>query len=94
MELDFLEPCNIDLYEWNNIYTQFIELMDNPHKFQDVLRGKVMATLFFEPSTRTMLSFQVAMQRLGGTCVGFSDPSKSSIAKGENLRDTISVISR
>ncbi len=94
MELDFLEPCNIDLDVWNNIYAQFVEVMDNPRKFQDVLHGKVMATLFFEPSTRTMLSFQVAMQRLGGTCIGFNDPSKSSIAKGESLRDTISVISR
>ena len=94
MGLDFLEPCNIDLDEWNNIYTQFVEVMNDPRRFQDVLHGKVMATFFFEPSTRTMLSFQVAMQRLGGTCIGFNDPSKSSIAKGENLRDTISVISR
>lgn len=94
MKLDFLEPSNIGLDEWNNIYTQFVEIMDNPRKFQDVLHGKVMATLFFEPSTRTMLSFQVAMQRLGGTCIGFNDPSRSSMAKGENLRDTISVISR
>lgn len=94
MELNFLEPCNINLDEWNNIYTQFVKIMDNPRKFQDVLHGKVMATLFFEPSTRTMLSFQVAMQRLGGTCIGFNDPSRSSIAKGENFQDTISVISR
>ena len=94
MKLHFLDPSNINLANWDNIYTQFIEIMKNPCEFQDVLRGKVMATLFFEPSTRTMLSFQVAMQRLGGTCVGFNDPSRSSMTKGENLRDTISVISR
>lgn len=46
MELNFLEPCNINLDEWNNIYTQFVKIMDDPHKFQDVLHGKVMATLF------------------------------------------------
>lgn len=94
MGKDFLGPYNINLDEWNKIYARFIEIMDAPYKFQNMLHGKVMATLFFEPSTRTMLSFQVAMQRLGGTCIGFNDPSKSSIAKGESLRDTISVISR
>lgn len=94
MALHFLGPSNINVDEWNSIYNQVIRIMDNPSHYQDVLHGKVMATIFFEPSTRTMLSFQVAMQRLGGTSIGINDPSISSIMKGESLRDTISVISR
>jgi len=58
----------------------------------DILRGKVMATLFFEPSTRTKLSFESAMYRLGGNCVGFSEPAAASVAKGENLADTIRTV--
>lgn len=58
----------------------------------DILRGKVMATLFFEPSTRTKLSFESAMYRLGGSCIGFSEASSASVAKGENLADTIRAV--
>ncbi len=55
----------------------------------DLLRGKILATLFFEPSTRTRLSFESAMNRLGGNVIGFSDPSGTSFVKGETLADTI-----
>ncbi|MHA1834066.1 MAG: aspartate carbamoyltransferase [Candidatus Baldrarchaeia archaeon] len=58
----------------------------------DLLKGKIMATLFFEPSTRTRLSFEAAMKKLGGECIGFSSAEGSSIAKGENLSDTIRVV--
>jgi len=58
----------------------------------DVLRGKVMALLFFEPSTRTRLSFETAMKRLGGDVIGFEEPSITSMAKGESLIDTVKVI--
>jgi aspartate carbamoyltransferase catalytic subunit len=61
-------------------------------KGSDMLRGKILATAFFEPSTRTRLSFESAMYRLGGTCVGFADPKASSVEKGENLADTVRVI--
>src|SRR3989442_6017728 len=54
----------------------------------DMLRGKIMATLFFEPSTRTRLSFESAMIRLGGTALGFAEPKGTSVEKGENLADT------
>lgn len=94
MALHFLAPSDVDINEWNNIYSLATKIMDDPSQYQDALRGKVLANLFFEPSTRTMFSFQVAMQRLGGTCIGLNDPSISSMMKGENLRDTISVISR
>lgn len=57
-----------------------------------LLKGKIMATLFFEPSTRTRLSFEAAMKKLGGECIGFSSAEGSSVAKGENLSDTIHVV--
>ncbi|MGD6934594.1 MAG: aspartate carbamoyltransferase [Candidatus Bathyarchaeia archaeon] len=58
----------------------------------DILKGKILATLFFEPSTRTRLSFEAAMQKLGGTTIGFSDTETASIKKGENLVDTIRTV--
>lgn len=58
----------------------------------DLLAGKLMATLFFEPSTRTRLSFEAAMQKLGGRVIGFSDPGSSSARKGESLSDTIRMV--
>ena len=58
----------------------------------DMLRGKVLALLFFEPSTRTRLSFEVAMKKLGGATIGFAGPEAASIMKGENLADTVRVV--
>lgn len=60
---------------------------------QDILRGKVIATLFFEPSTRTRLSFESAINKLGGRVIGFTDSSSSSVTKGETLNDTIRTVS-
>lgn len=60
---------------------------------QNILTGKVIATLFFEPSTRTRLSFESAINRLGGRVVGFTDSSSSSVTKGETLKDTIKTVS-
>ncbi|MRR22302.1 aspartate carbamoyltransferase [bacterium] len=59
---------------------------------QDILRGKVVATLFFEPSTRTRLSFESAVNKLGGKVIGFTDSSSSSVTKGETLNDTIRTV--
>ena len=61
--------------------------------YSETLKGKILATLFFEPSTRTRMSFQAAMQRMGGSVIGFSDISTSSMKKGENLSDTIKIVS-
>jgi len=61
-------------------------------KRSDVLRGKILATLFFEPSTRTRLSFESAMLRLGGGVIGFAEPKVSSVAKGESLSDTVKTV--
>lgn len=67
------------------------EFEQNPN--QRILAGKVVASLFFEPSTRTRLSFETAVNRLGGRIIGFSDPKSSSQAKGESLKDTIMMVS-
>src|SRR5665647_2063581 len=63
----------------------------NPN--QKLLQGKVVASLFFEPSTRTRLSFETAINRLGGRIIGFSDAGSSSVSKGETLHDTIRMVS-
>lgn len=67
------------------------EFEKNPN--QRILQGKVVATLFFEPSTRTRLSFETAVNRLGGRVIGFSDAKTSSQSKGETLKDTIMIVS-
>jgi len=69
------------------------QIIVDPKSFQDVCRGKILATLFFEPSTRTRLSFEAAMLRLGGSVEGFSDADNTSSVKGETLADTIRVVS-
>ena len=69
------------------------KIMQSPADFRHACDGKIMATLFYEPSTRTQMSFQTAMMRLGGKIIGFDNPMNSSVSKGENLKDTITVIS-
>ncbi|MEM4254926.1 MAG: aspartate carbamoyltransferase [Candidatus Norongarragalinales archaeon] len=68
------------------------EMEEAKHRPTTLCQGKVLATLFFEPSTRTQFSFQTAMLRLGGSAIGFSDTSGTSVAKGETLQDTIRII--
>ncbi|MBR1483998.1 MAG: aspartate carbamoyltransferase [Ruminococcus sp.] len=68
------------------------KIMQNPADFRHACDGKILATLFYEPSTRTQMSFQTAMLKLGGRTIGFDNPLNSSVAKGENLKDTIQVI--
>jgi aspartate carbamoyltransferase catalytic subunit len=75
-----------------------LRILDNAKKFEEnpnqrLLEGKVAATLFFEPSTRTRLSFETAVNRLGGTIIGFQDASTTSSSKGESLKDTILMVS-
>ena len=68
------------------------DIIAHPVKYQDSCRHKLLATLFFEPSTRTRLSFEAAMHRLGGSVIGFSDSGSSSSTKGESLSDTAQVV--
>lgn len=65
----------------------------HPQNYMEKMKGKVMATLFFEPSTRTKFSFEAAMLRLGGQVIGFSEVKNSSVAKGESLKDTVQTVS-
>lgn len=84
--VDFNE---MGLDEWDRLYTLCRDIMKRPGDYCDALRSKTMASLFYEPSTRTSFSFQSAMMRLGGGVFGFSDPAFSSVSKGEKLKDTI-----
>lgn len=77
---------------------EILRLLDRAASFEAnpnrrLLEGKVVATLFFEPSTRTRLSFETAVNRLGGRVIGFSDAATSSSSKGETLKDTIKMVS-
>ena len=69
------------------------DIIANPEKYSQVCRGRKLATLFFEPSTRTRLSFEAAMYELGGNVIGFSAAQNSSAAKGESVADTAKTIS-
>jgi aspartate carbamoyltransferase catalytic subunit len=85
---------SIDDYTKEN-YLRILELAAEFEKnpVQDILQGRIVATLFFEPSTRTRLSFESAVNRLGGRVIGFSDSNSSSVTKGETLKDTIKMVS-
>jgi aspartate carbamoyltransferase catalytic subunit len=69
-----------------------VSMEQTAKKGSNMLHGKILATLFFEPSTRTRLSFEAAMNKLGGTTIGFAEPKVAAIKKGENLADTIRVV--
>ena len=88
-----LDLQDLDQDTWNSLYQTCSDIMQTPNAYIDAARGKIMASLFYEPSTRTNLSFQTAMMRLGGGVVGFSDPNLSSVSKGESLKDTIIMTS-
>ena len=70
-----------------------LDIALNPDKYSEVCKGKKLATLFFEPSTRTRLSFEAAMYELGGNVLGFSEASSSSVSKGESVSDTVKIVS-
>ena len=89
----FYEPENFTLEEIVDVVDTGLTIYANPTPYQNACAGKILASLFFEPSTRTKLSFDSAMMRLGGQVLGFSDASTSSTSKGESLADTIKVVS-
>lgn len=88
-----IEPGDLSINEIEEICSLAEQIIVDPVSFQDVCRRKILATLFFEPSTRTRLSFEAAMLHLGGTVEGFADASYTSSSKGETLADTIRVVS-
>ncbi len=78
---------------WNELLSLAHEIKQSPEDYAKSCDGRIMGTLFYEPSTRTQMSFQTAMLRLGGTIIGFDNPATSSVAKGENLKDTTKIVS-
>jgi len=88
-----VEPEDFTLAEMDGLFTLAEKIEKDEKYLRESCRGKLLATLFFEPSTRTRLSFEAAMLRLGGSCLGFADPGSSSAAKGESLADTIRMAS-
>ncbi|MCR5623975.1 MAG: aspartate carbamoyltransferase [Lachnospiraceae bacterium] len=88
-----ISPMDLSVTETNELLELAQRIKDNPEKYANVCKGKKIATLFYEPSTRTRLSFESAMINLGGSVIGFSSADSSSAAKGESVADTIRVIS-
>ena len=68
------------------------KIMQSPADYRHACDGKILATLCYEPSTRTQMSFQTAMLKLGGRTIGFDNPMNSSVSKGESLKDTITIV--
>ncbi|MBR6678136.1 MAG: aspartate carbamoyltransferase [Oscillospiraceae bacterium] len=88
-----LDIMDFSVVELQELIDCAMDIIAQPKKYAEACHGKKLATLFFEPSTRTRLSFEAAMYELGGNVLGFSDGSNSSAAKGESVSDTIEVVS-
>ncbi len=85
-------PTDFSVEEMEQVFRLCDDIVDHPHLYAKACAGKILASLFSEPSTRTRLSFEAAMLRLGGEVIGFSDPLSSSSSKGEVMSDTIRMI--
>ncbi len=88
-----MSPLDFTTEELDKLFDLANDIENNPGKYAHACDGKILATCFYEPSTRTRLSFEAAMTRLGGRIIGFSDAASSSAAKGESVSDTVRVIS-
>jgi len=89
----FIEPDDLTVEELEELFSLTGRIENDKTYLRSSCRGKILASLFFEPSTRTRLSFEAAMLRLGGEIIGFADPASSSASKGESLADTVRVVS-
>ncbi len=90
---NLIDILDLSVDEINELIDTANDIIANPEKYREKCRYKKLATLFFEPSTRTRLSFEAAMMELGGNVLGFSEAASSSAAKGESVADTITVVS-
>ena len=88
-----MNPLDFTVEELDKLFDLANDIENNPEKYSEKCKGKKIATCFYEPSTRTRLSFESAMINLGGSVIGFSDANSSSASKGESVSDTIRVIS-
>lgn len=89
---NLIDIMDLSLQEIDELIEKAKDIIANPEKYQEKCRYKKLATLFFEPSTRTRLSFEAAMMELGGNVLGFSDAGSSSAKKGESVADTVAVV--
>jgi aspartate carbamoyltransferase catalytic subunit len=87
-----IDPQDFSMKEIEELFELTTKIINNPERFADSCNGKILGTLFYEPSTRTRFSFESAMLRLGGKVIGFSEPGSSSVSKGENLPDTLRTV--
>lgn len=90
---NLIDLNQLTLEELDDIVDMACRISRHPSHYSSACRDKLMATLFYEPSTRTQMSFQSAMLRLGGKIIGFDNPGATSVAKGESLKDTVTVLS-
>jgi len=88
-----MSPLDLTVSELDKLFELANAIEENPKKYAHLCDGKILATLFYEPSTRTRLSFETAMLNLGGNSIGFSDAESSSAIKGETVSDTIQIVS-
>ena len=88
-----IDTTDLSLDEIDDIISLATDIISNPKKYAHICDGKKLATLFFEPSTRTRLSFEAAMYELGGNVIGFSEASSTSASKGETVEDTVRIVS-
>ncbi len=88
-----MNALDLSVEELDNLIHLAEQIMETPEKYTECCKGKKLATCFYEPSTRTRLSFEAAMLNLGGSVLGFSSADSSSASKGESVADTIRVIS-
>ena len=88
-----IDILDLSVEEINQLIETACDIIDHPQEYAEKCKGKKLATLFFEPSTRTRLSFEAAMYELGGNVIGFSEAQSSSAAKGESVADTAKTIS-
>ncbi len=88
-----IDPLDFSVEETDRVLDLADDITENQSKYSEVCKGKILATLFYEPSTRTRLSFESAMMRLGGNCLGFASADSSSVSKGESVADTARMIS-
>ena len=88
-----IDILDFTVEELDELIATALDIIDNPNKYAHICDGKKLATLFFEPSTRTRLSFEAAMYELGGNVLGFSEANSSSAAKGESIADTAKTVS-
>ena len=89
-----IDPTDLSLSEIDDILALADDIMKNRPKYAEVCKGKKLATLFYEPSTRTRLSFEAAMMELGGNVLGFSSADNSSASKGESVADTARIVEK